>query len=275
MRHAAILLLAGLAPAISGCVAAAVPLAAGAVLARRVAAPASPAPASASAPAVQAGAARSDIKVTQLNLTELPPPDAPTPRSNPAVAAFRDYALTQLAPQPGKGKRPSALLSRASDLRSDRAECNATLAGVFIDLDPGRGTFDPLAPGEPNRELAAALAELRSRDVAVVWFSRLGSAFADATRAALVAGGLDPDGRDELVMLSVLDERKQTRRDEVSKRLCPIALVGDERADFDELYLYLKNPDAAVALDAMIGRGWFLASPFATRTEIAPLPPNP
>ncbi len=96
----------------------------------------------------------------------------------------------------------------------------------------------------------------------MIWFTRLGAGFADATRTALAAAGLDPEGRDELVLLSTLDERKQTRRDEVAKRVCPIALVGDERADFDELYLYLKQPDAAVALDAMIGRGWFLASPF-------------
>ncbi len=262
MRRGAALLLAGLLPVTSGCVVAAVPLAAGAALLRGrsdAAPPRTTLPAP--SPAAQASAA-SDFKITRLALTALPPPDAIASGQNNVVAAFRDYALAHLAAQPGGGKRPSALLSRASHLRADRAYCTATQPAIFIDLDPGRGTFDPLAPGEPDRLLAATLAELRARDVAVVWFSRLGTGFEAAARSALVATGLDPDGRDQLVLLSSLDERKQTRRDEVAKRVCPLALVGDERADFDELYLYLKQPEAALALDAMIGRGWFLASPF-------------
>ncbi|HEU4819564.1 MAG TPA: hypothetical protein VFS87_00200, partial [Qipengyuania sp.] len=169
--------------------------------------------------------------------------------------------------QPVTGKRTGALLSRASDLRTDRASCTAVSPAVFIDLDPGRGTFDPLAPGEPDRTMVAALEELRAKDVQVIWFSRLGASFEDATRAALAAAGFDPAGTDRLVLLSNLDERKQSRRDEAAKLVCPIALVGDERADFDELYLYLKQPDAALALDAMIGRGWFLASPFTPAAE--------
>lgn len=257
MKCRAALLLAGLLPVTSGCVVAAVPLAAGAAILRGRA----EAPQSAPAASVAQASAASDIMVTRLALTALPPPDAVRSASS-SVAAFREYALAQLVTQPGAGKQPSALLSRASDLRNDRASCTATPRAVFVDLDPGRGTFDPLAPGEPDPVIAETLAVLRAKEVAVIWFTRLGAGFADATRTALAAAGLDPEGRDELVLLSTLDERKQTRRDEVAKRVCPIALVGDERADFDELYLYLKQPDAAVALDAMIGRGWFLASPF-------------
>lgn len=259
MRHWAALLLAGLLPATSGCVAAVVPLAAGAVVARRVTTDKASRPAP---PTAQASVA-SGLKVTPLALTELPRPDSVAGANDNIVAAFRSYALAEVEKALAGGKRPSALLSRASDLRSDRANCMATLSAVFIDLDPGRDTFDPLAPGEPDRALAAALAELRAKDVQVVWFSRLGASFQEPTRAVLAASGLDPAGADRLVLLSNLDERKQTRRDEAAKQLCPIALVGDERADFDELYLYLKQPEAALALDAMIGRGWFLASPFA------------
>ena len=39
---------------------------------------------------------------------------------------------------------------------------------------------------------------------------------------------------------------------------CVVALAGDERADFDELFQYLKNPAAAAPLEALIGKGWFL-----------------
>ena len=62
-------------------------------------------------------------------------------------------------------------------------------------------------------------------------------------------------------MLGSLDERKQTRRDALAKTHCIVAILGDERADFDELYLYLKDRDAVVPPDAIIGNGWFLASP--------------
>ncbi|HEU4820048.1 MAG TPA: hypothetical protein VFS87_02685 [Qipengyuania sp.] len=265
------LLIAGFLPiALSGCVAAAIPLAAaGGLLAKsridRAEAPA------AAAPVAQASAT-SDHKVTRLALTELPPPDAVAPAGNFAVAAFRDFALAELAKQPVTGKRTGALLSRASDLRTDRASCTAVSPAVFIDLDPGRGTFDPLAPGEPNRAMVSALDELRAKHVQVVWFSRLGASFEGATRAALAASGLDAAGTDRLVLLNNLDERKQSRRDEAAKLVCPIALLGDERADFDELYLYLKQPDAALALDAMIGRGWFLASPFTPAAETREVP---
>lgn len=270
-RRAQLLIAVTLSLLLSGCVAAAIPLAAGGLLAKgRSQSARVPAEASAAA---QASAA-SDLQVTRLPLTALPPPDAIASGRNPAVTAFREYALTELEKDPGAGKRPSALLSRASDLRTDRTNCTATPPAVFIDLDPGRGTFDPLSPGEPDRALVSALDELRAKNVQVVWFSRLGASFEDAARAALAASGLDPAGSDRLLLLSTLDERKQSRRDEAAKQVCPIALVGDERADFDELYLYLKQPEAALALDAMIGRGWFLASPFtavdATAKEMVP-----
>lgn len=37
-----------------------------------------------------------------------------------------------------------------------------------------------------------------------------------------------------------------------------IAIAGDEPADFDELYSYLKSDDAALGLNEMFGAGWFL-----------------
>ena len=249
----------GLPFALSGCVAAAIPLAAGGLLAKgQLTEAEAPAPA---APAAQAAAA-GDLKVTRLALAELPPPDTAGSAASSSVGLFRDYTLAQLAPQPGSSKRPSALLTRASELRSERAHCGAVPLAVFIDLDPGRGTFDPMTPGKPDAALPDVLRELREQGVTIVWFSRLGGSFEPAVRAALATSDLDRSSSDQVVLLRDLSERKQSRRDETAKLACPIAMVGDERADFDELYLYLKNPDAAVALDAMIGRGWFLASPF-------------
>lgn len=259
MKPAAVLALASLLPLTSGCVAAvAVPLAAGAAVVRtQTGVERRPAPEAASA------SARSDLKIVPTSLTALPPPDPLVRPGNPSIAAFQSYALGQTEEGAESGKRTSAILADASALKPARMACGALPLAVFIDLDPGRGTFDPLAPGSPDPALGVALAALREQGIGVVWFSRLGANFAAPTRAALVQGGLDPNGQDELVLMPDIAERKQTLRDGVAKRLCPVAMLGDERADFDELYLYLKNPDAAIALDAMIGQGWFLASPFA------------
>lgn len=274
-RRAALALAAGatLLPMLGGCVAAAIPLAAGAVLARsqmdgdgadRRTAAGRPAPA---APIPETGTPPSPAPaVTIVPLSALPPPTAARP-ANPAVATMSEYVLAQAALPPGPAKRASALLAAPGDLNSRRAVCTGGPAAIFVDLDPGRGAFDPLSPGTADPDLATALARLRAADVQIVWFSRLGDNFAPAVRAALASGGLDPAGDDTLVLMRDLAERKQSRRDDLAKAMCPVAILGDERADFDELYLYLRRPDAAVALDALIGRGWFLASPFAAAGE--------
>jgi len=38
-------------------------------------------------------------------------------------------------------------------------------------------------------------------------------------------------------------------------------MAGDDRADFDELYSYLRNPNGAVMLEPMFNNGWFLTPP--------------
>ena len=272
MTRAAALALASLLPLTSGCVAAAIPLVAGAALVKGRGGPqAAPAP-PASAPGVVHASARSDLKVVLTSLTDLPAPDGAAGGADTSVLAFRSYALSRVSTPPGSGGRPSAIVTKASDLRAVRSDCGALPAAVFIDLDPGRLTFDPLVPGAAAPALGAALAALRHSGVEVVWFSRLGANFAAAARTALAEGGLDPAGMDELVLMGDISERKQSLRDAVAQRVCPIAILGDERADFDELYLYLRNPDAAVALDALIGNGWFLASPFAPAASQAATP---
>lgn len=264
MRAAGVLLLTALAPLAAGCVAAAaIPLAAGAAVVRtQTKAP--PAPSAVSAQAFGRSSDASDYKVVRTDLTALPPPDAAAAGVSGA-AALQHYVERQVSPaRPGSGgRRLSALLARPGDLSAQRAECRASAGAVFVDLDPGRGSFDPLAPGKADARLARTLAALREEGATVVWFSRLGENFVDSVRRALVESGLDPDGRDQVVLMRDIEERKQTRRAAIADFLCPIALVGDEKADFDELYLYLKTPDSAVALDAMIGQGWFTLSPYA------------
>lgn len=261
MKLCAAFILAGLAPLTSGCVAAAVPLAASAMVASTQLKRSDEAAPEAVGPPPSGTA---PMTLVPTALTELPRPSgAGTSATSFQITAFERYVGTLAATQPGGGKRESALLGSASELRVKREDCADRPPAVFIDLDPGRGSFDPLIPGVPEPGLAAVLASLRRSGVGVVWFSRLGENFAEGTRRALRDSGLDPHNTDQLVLMRDIGERKHSRREEMATRLCPIALLGDERADFDELYLYLRDPEAATALDAMIGRGWFLASPFA------------
>ena len=47
--------------------------------------------------------------------------------------------------------------------------------------------------------------------------------------------------------------------------------MGDEKRDFDELFAFLKDPDAAFALDTLLGEAWFLApAPLAAPPITAP-----
>lgn len=278
MRLVAAFLLAGLLPLLQGCVAAAIPVVAGAAMAKtridkNPTPPVSPKQAT---PVRTASAAdRSDLRIIPTSLSALPAPDAVHGLKSNSIQAFGTYAREIANLTPGQGTRISALLIAPGELNAKRAACGSRPLAVIVDLDPGRGTFDPLSPGQAEPMLGPVLADIRAQDIAVVWFSRLGENFADAARAALAAGGLDPTGQDTLILMSDIDDRKQTRRDAVAKTLCPIAILGDERADFDELYLYLKNPESAIALDASIGRGWFLASPFVGQQQTAFAGANP
>lgn len=277
------LALAGAAVALQGCVvAAAAPLAAAGVaiakgkretpraplvattrpaaqgLSRSTELPSLPVASSVPTPTVSA----SDRAIVLSGLTAMP---APTARdigaSDGAILSFARHALDRAEASPANASTRSALLASPGALGTDRATCRDRPAMVLIDLDPGRNAFDPLAPSRTDPALVDALATLRERDVVIAWQTRLGENFADVVRSALARTGLDPRGEDRLEVLGSLDERKQTRRDALAKTHCIVAILGDERADFDELYLYLKDRDAVVPPDAIIGNGWFLASP--------------
>ena len=263
-RGPAVLVLALLLPLTQGCVAAVIPLAAGAVMGKTQLDKRGAERPEQTAAAVQP--TRETSGITRLDLTELPPPDSVGIAAARPIRDLHDYALAAAQEPTPPG---SAMLVDSAALSPVREPCGARPLAVFIDLDPGRGTFDPLGPGTPEPALVATLADLRAADIAVVWFSRLGDNFMQPVRQSLAEDGLDPDGTDRLVLMRDLDERKQTRRKDMAKELCPIAFLGDERADFDELYLYLKQADAALPLETMIGKGWFLASPFTQPTRTA------
>ncbi|MXP30704.1 HAD family hydrolase [Parerythrobacter jejuensis] len=195
-------------------------------------------------------------------LTALPPPTtgrATVSKDAATYAAFAAYASELAARDPLKDKlRESALLAEPGLLVARRAPCRFLGNAVMIDLDPSQGLFDPdQLASKPA--LASALSQLRDQDVAIFWSSGLTADRAGDVKNWLRTTGLDPVGKDQILLLRYSDDRKQTRREEAAKERCLIAMLGDERSDFDELFDYLKNPDAAIGLDAMLGKGWFLA----------------
>lgn len=171
---------------------------------------------------------------------------------------FYAFAGTQGTLPVVGSERRSAILVNPGALKPQTRECSVHPAAVLVDLDPQGGVLDPAASLRADPMLARTLAALRAQKVAVAWISGNTADRAGAIRRALIASGLDPEGRDELALLRYPEERKQTRRDDLSKELCIVAIAGDERGDFDELFQYLKNPAVAASLDALIGKGWFL-----------------
>ena len=254
-RLRAIASLIATAPLLSGCVAMAIPAAAGGALLRGHHA-SKQAEQDTSDPALPAG-----TQLMRTDLTALPPPDTATSTDSLSIDALATFAGAQMA-KGADEPRDSALLADPGSLQPTRMDCASLPPAVLVDLDPGKTAFDPQAAGDANPALAKTLAVLRGQGAKIVWVSAARESEAAAIEHKLVASGLDPEGADELALPNASQGNKEAVRTMLAKRYCPIAIVGDSRSDFDDLYLYLKDPASAVALESMINHGWFIASPF-------------
>jgi hypothetical protein len=263
-----------LAPLLSGCLAAvAIPLVAGGGLAKmtshrvRAATPAAES---------ERGAARHRKNTSRqrvprdeqpqavlTQLKELPPPDAPAAAAaDSGWASFFAYALAQRPVDDQAKTLRSAILKPNSSIElPERRACSTPYPAVVIDLD---GVSAPFAPDKLTAApagVAEGLARLRAQGIVVLWISQLPASRAGDVARALKAAGLDPQAQDQLLMIRSSDDRKQVLRDNASDDVCIVAIAGDKRGDFDELFDYLRSPDAAAGLDSMIGQGWFLVPP--------------
>jgi len=255
----AVLALAGL---LSGCVAiAALPvLAGGAMFAGgnvriRAATPNPGAPKLARRPAPErtAGAPVGGFALTDLTALPTPAGAAPDP-----WAELVNYALAQAPAGAEQPAARSALLVSGTSLDLPRLRpCMARDPAVIIDLDRARET--DIAPPPPG--LAQQLERLRKAGIIVVWISQRTSAEVAEVAGSLRSSGLDPAGTDPLLLLRTPRDRKQALREEAARDVCPIAIAGDHKGDFDELYDYLRDPQAAAGLDSLIGSGWFIVPP--------------
>lgn len=171
---------------------------------------------------------------------------------------FYGYALAQGSQPVAGAERQSAMLVDPGALSPQTRSCSIHPPAVLIDLDPATGMLDPASASQADPRLVATLAALRAQEIAVGWITSVTADRAGAVRRALVGSGLDPLGRDELVLLRYPEERKQTRREEFAKTFCVVAIAGDEQGDFDELFQYLKDPSRAGRLNTLVGKGWFL-----------------
>ena len=220
-------------------------------------APPQPAPAS---PAAGKTYTLADGTRAQIIGGALPAPTGPAagPAGFASYDPLRTYAETQGTMPVVGSERHSAILAAPGTLAPETASCSVHPAALLVDLDPGAAIFDPAVATHADPGLARTLAALREQGVAIAWISANTADRAGAIRRALKSSGLDTDGHDELALLRYPEERKQTRREDLAKEYCVVAIAGDERGDFDELFQYLRDPAAAAPLEPLIGNGWFL-----------------
>lgn len=255
-------------PLLGGCVAAvAVPLmtAAGAFSERRR----SRAQIVAELPAANPAAASAAPDVQLTDLRALPPPSGVVATAARPWRDFAAFALDRAAGLTAGRNSTSALLTQESALtfRTELRPCAAREAAVVIDLDPADAVFAPTAARQVSPDIAAEVARLREAGVIVLWVSQANANHVAGVAEALQTSGLDPTGRDPILLVRNEEERKQVLREEANATVCVVAMAGDERGDFDELFDYLRDPRQAAAYDAQLGTGWFLVPPLFGAAE--------
>lgn len=292
-RGAALLIALALAPTLSGCVAALIPLAAmGTVTARGNRAEIQQNRERRFAERLAREAAEEAASLESgLAMSATPA----VPAASPGLAAIEAmggpsrygeltrFALDRLARRTGGEALTSVVTVEGFDItRPAFIPCGNLPPAVVIDLDDANAGLDP-ALGEmltaerlrAEPGLAAELARLRAAGIAVLWLSDQGFEVDQAVYANLQASGLDSAGRDPLYAQMVPDDRKQGRRQEIASRYCVLAVAGDKRGDAEEAYDYLVRPELAAPLENLWGNGWFIL-PLPLRTVTAePAAPSP
>jgi hypothetical protein len=223
--------------------------------------PAANAAALAAVPEPAARTSRPSVQLTSL--TEMPPPSGGTPTPGGPWRDFAAFALDRARGLAAGGDAVSALLTPEGVTRfqTQLRPCVAREAAVVIDIDPGASVFVPGSAGRSSPDIAATVARLREAGVIVLWVSQASANDVAGVATALKASGLDPTGRDPILLVRNEDERKQVLREEANQTVCVVAMAGDRRSDFDELFDYLRDQRLATMFDGQLGAGWFLVPP--------------
>ncbi|MEO1044221.1 MAG: hypothetical protein AAFX04_02140 [Pseudomonadota bacterium] len=292
MHRAASLLLSSLASLmLSGCIAAALPLAAAGVIGkgeidrRREAgliASAEIAPGAAGAATVNAEAAESGEGTLD--------PFAMMESGGAAIgidfdSPYHDWARFALAGNTrldeGLEVTSAVLVPNVSLVSPQTISCEGKPPAVMIDLDPGSQKPGDQLDGtmldaSDVASLRAAVEQLRAAKITVIWLSARDAADAPALQRELRAMELLPQGAADYLSLDRgPGDRKQLRRWETAELFCILAVAGDARGDFDELYDYLLKPEYAIALERNFGQGWFVVGNVEqAQNQTMPAPPQ-
>ncbi|MEM1133301.1 MAG: hypothetical protein AAGH53_10215 [Pseudomonadota bacterium] len=184
-----------------------------------------------------------------------------------AYAPWARYALdTHNRFQAGEAVTSAVLVPRVSLSSPKAVDCQDKPSAVVIDIDDGSPKPDAggvMTALDDTDVLATQLDALRAAEITIIWLSGRDASDAAALQNELRAYDLLPEGVEDYLSLNRgTEDRKQIRRWETAELFCVLAVAGDARGDFDELYDYLLKPDYAFALENKFGAGWFtLSSP--------------
>lgn len=217
------------------------------------------------APAAIASAATTDIvppPPSARPLATYPDPSNPLPTDQLGFARFVRYAQASALGARSGAELASAMLSDPVAIDGKRRRCSTgEQQVVVIDLDPRGSVFSPQANTAKLPGLALGLAVLRETGLEIAWLSDLSTDQSGSLRTVLEQTGLDPRGEDIISLRRDESDTKQKRKDNLAGITCIVAIAGDERADFDERFKYLRSPEAGAELEPLIGDGWFLTAP--------------
>ncbi len=179
-------------------------------------------------------------------------------------AGFAAHALRQSAKlEAGEGVESVVLIPRVDIFKPETMGCAGKPLAVAIDLDDKAGP-DWIKAETLYRQngLIEVLTSLRAAEISVIWLSDQPVAASERISAILNEAGFSQSESDDFLFLDRGGEdRKQVRRWDAARNYCIVAIAGDDRADFDELYAYLRDPDGAITLENMFDNGWFLTPP--------------
>jgi hypothetical protein len=193
------------------------------------------------------------------------PAAVPSDEDQSGFARFIRYALASAQLSGSGAQLPSALLADPVALDGKRRRCAAgEQLVVVIDLDPAGGLFAPPAEPVAATGIVAGLALLRDTGFEITWISDLPTERSGAVRTALEQSGLDPRGQDIISLRREEGDTKDQRKESLGGFACIVASAGDERADFDSRFKYLRSPEVGAAIEPIVGDGWFLVAPLIT-----------
>jgi hypothetical protein len=177
---------------------------------------------------------------------------------NNAYLPFARYAIGEAAKRGrGEAARGMVLVQSVSLSQPQTMDCGTKPMAALIDLDVAPGTPAEMEVERQNG-FAALLETMRESGIRIAWMAETS---ADRLKPILdlLKEGEEPIIRDADLLLVDLPGkyRKQERRWQLAANYCVVAIAGDRKGDFDELYDYLRDQNYAIRLEAFMGKGWF------------------